>query len=559
MALFMPDNASTRAGGAMLPVSGWSSVCCKDVACWALLLLFALLGCQHSLGAQTAAGMSGRLPSAEKIVDSYLKTIGGKKRIASIRDASYEWEIQLKDRPMGIAKTETKFPASVRMELTFGNGQIVSAANPRSAWTHGLDGKLHTLTDAEAAAARLQASLDASHLLDIKKHNVLARVLSFRNAEASSGYVVEFSLRSGARLRYLFSPTTKLLIGIEDDARKTVIRLEDYRSEGIILEPHRVSINGGTGELTFLLQRASYNTGIADAVFDPPRAAEALDVPALLREVSRNQDQLEHRFTEYSFVQKETAREINSKGEVRKETVKVYEVFPIANREPVMKLISENGVVLSGERATREQKRVEEEFAKAEREKDKNQLRAEKARAERKRKKAAEGKEGDDDDVDISQFLRIHEFVAPRRERFRDRDAVVFDFRPRAGFKPANRQEELISKLVGVAWIDPVDKQVMRLEARLAEGFKMAGGLLVNLRPGAAFVMEQTRMVEGVWLPRMAQINLSVKVLLFGGGDYNQTIEWSDYKHFSGDVSEYKLDAPKTDGPDLDTTKTKKP
>jgi len=92
----------------------------------------------------------------------------------------------------------------------------------------------------------------------------------------------------------------------------------------------------------------------------------------------------------------------------------------------------------------------------------------------------------------------------------------VFDFRPRPGFKPSNRQEDLISKLVGVAWIDPADKQVMRLEGRLAEGFKMAGGLLVNLRPGAAFVMEQTRMVEGVWLPRMAQINLSVKVLLFG-------------------------------------------
>ena len=98
-----------------------------------------------------------------------------------------------------------------------------------------------------------------------------------------------------------------------------------------------------------------------------------------------------------------------------------------------------------------------------------------------------------------------------------------------------------------MVWIDPADKQVMRLEARLAEGFKMAGGLLVNLRPGAAFVMEQTRMAEGVWLPRLAQINLSVKVLLFGGGDYNQTIEWSDYKHFSGDVGDYKLDAPKTD------------
>ena len=69
-------------------------------------------------------------------------------------------------------------------------------------------------------------------------------------------------------------------------------------------------------------------------------------------------------------MQKETGREINSKGEVKKETVKVYEVFPIAHREPVMKLISENGVPLAGERAAKEQKRVEEEFAKAEREQE---------------------------------------------------------------------------------------------------------------------------------------------------------------------------------------------
>jgi hypothetical protein len=82
--------------------------------------------------------------------------------------------------------------------------------------------------------------------------------------------------------------------------------------------------------------------------------------------------------------------------------------------------------------------------------------------------------------VDISSFLRVCEFVSPRHERFRDRDAVVFDFRPRPGFKSGNRQEDLISKLVGVVWIDPEDRQVMRLEARLAEGFKMAGGLLIN-------------------------------------------------------------------------------
>jgi hypothetical protein len=541
------ENAvETRLAVGRLPARHGRAVVC------AVVFVILVGSSAQSLRAQQSSAAPRKLPSAEKVVDSYLKTIGGRKRIATIRDATYEWTIQLKDRTMGLAKTQTKTPSSIRMEMSFGNGRIISAATPRSAWSLGLDGKLHTLTDAEAAAARLEAVLNASHLLDIKKNNVLARVVSLRDVEAGPAYVVEFSLRSGARLRYLFSSTTKLLLAIEDNARKTTTRFEDYRSKGNILEPHRVSINnGGTGDLTFLLQRANYNTGISDSSFDPPRAAETLDVGALLIEVSHNQKLLEKRFTEYSFLQKETAREISSKGEVQKETIKLFEVFPLANREPVTKLISENGIPLAGERAAREQKRVEEEFAKAERDKEKDEQRMQQNRAERERKQAAKGKEGDDD-VDISGFLRVCEFVSPRRERFRDREAVVFDFRPRPGFKSSNRQEDLISKLVGVVWIDPADKQVMRLEARLAEGFKMGGGLLVNLRPGAAFVIEQTRMVEGLWLPRLAQINASVKVLVFGGGDFNKTIEWSDYKHFSGDVGDYKLDVPKTQ---VETTK----
>jgi hypothetical protein len=501
-----------------------------------------------------------KLPSAEKVVDNYLKAIGGKKRVATIRDATYEWAIQLKAAPVGTAKTLIRTPASIRTEITLANGQLTSGANARSAWKRGLVGELQTLTDAEAAAARLQALLDATHLVDLKKSNVLARVIAVKNVGAEPAYVVEFSLRSGARLRYLFSTSSKLLLSIEDGARQTNTRFEDYRTEGNLLEPHRVNVNSPShGELTFLLQRASYNAGLADSVFDPPRGAEALDVVALLREVSRNQDELEQRFTEYSFVQKETNREISSKGELKKETTKVFEVFPIANRAPVMKLISENGVPLAGERATKEQTRAEEEFLKAERDKDKDAQKVAKYRAERDRKKAARVKEGEDDDVEISQFLKVHEFISPRRERFRDRDAVVFDFRVRPGFKSSNRQENLISKLVGVVWIDPADKQVMRLEARLAEGFKMAGGLLVNLRPGAAFMMEQTRVGDRLWLPRTAQINLSVKVLLFGGGDYNQSFEWSDYKHFSGDVGDYKLDAPKTDAPKVDSSTIPKP
>ena len=507
---------------------------------WFLLILLLSVSAAPAALAQKSAALPKKLPSAEKIVDNYLKATGGKKSVAALKDATYDWIIQFDNQPFGTARLQRKAPASERWELTFGNGQIVSATNTRSAWELGLDRKLRTLTGPLSAAAKLRALLDASRLVDFKKSNVLARVVSLGDLGSESAYIVEFSTRSGARLQYYFSVKTSLLTKITGDVRNTRVLFDDYRPERGILEPHRVRMNlDGSGELTLLLHSVKYDTGIDDRVFDPPAATENLDVAALLREVGANQDELENRVAEYAFKQTETDREINSKGELKKETVKVYEVYPLPNREPVEKLISENGVPLSPERAAKEDKRVQEEFAKAEREKEKDEKKVAQRRAEREKKKA----EGDDA-TDISAFLKACEFVSPRRESLGDREAIVFDFRPRLGFKPQTREESLIAKLIGVVWIDPVDKQVIRLEARLAEGFKMAGGLLVSLKPGAALVMEQTRMVQGVWLPKFAQVNLSVKVLLFGGGDYNKTIEWSEYRHFAGDVKEYKLDTP---------------
>src|SRR5260370_6088102 len=282
-----------------------------------------------------------KLPSADKVVNDYLKAIGGKKRIAAIRDATYTWTSQIHGQVTGKWTLLLRAPAARRSETDFGIGEVASAANPRSAWERGPNGEPHTLTGAEGAVAKLQAVLDSGHLVDYKKSNILARVIRVTDSASGPVYVVEFSTRSGAHLDYLFSTKTKLLVGIQDQVRKTVNWFGDYGPEQDILEPHLVQLDQGgvwnletvvrmgSGEkFKLTLQSVSYNSGIAESVFDPPRGAETLDVVALLREVSRNQEEVEKHVTEYSLLQKDTERELDSKGEVKKETVKVCEVFP---------------------------------------------------------------------------------------------------------------------------------------------------------------------------------------------------------------------------------------
>lgn len=502
-----------------------------------LVVLLAAL-CLTGTAAAAVQKAGAKLPSPEKIVREYQKAVGGKKRLAAVKDASYEWVVD-GDATVS-ARTRMQAPASLRTDVVVPQGEINRAASARSAWTRDADGDLRTLTDAEAFGAKLQASLQAGGLVDYKERQILARTVALDQSLDEPAYVVEFSTREGARLSYWFGANSKFILRITDARRGAETIFADYRArEAGLVTPHRMTLRfGATGmPLAFRLREARFNTNLAETIFDPP-SDEAINIPQLLRDVSQNQKELDERVSEYTFTRKQTEREINDRGELKREKIQVHEIYPVRGGGRVLKLVSEDNTPLSGEKIVKEEKRVAEELAKAER--DYQKALEKREQIKRRANETGAGKDGDEEFEGIGAFLRACEFVSPRRETLRDRETIVFDFRPRANFRPRSRGESLISKLIGVVWIDPADKQVMRLEARLADGFKVGGGLLASVRSGSAFAFEQARMADGVWLPRFAQINASVKVLLFAGLSLNATREYSDYKKFNvqtGDAS----------------------
>ncbi|MCA1634214.1 MAG: hypothetical protein LC802_11100 [Acidobacteria bacterium] len=518
-------------------------------------LTLVLVLCIVFAGSNAAARQASKLPAPDKIVGDYVKALGGKKRVTAVRDATYEWTYKRGDNgESGTARTRTKAPASARTDVFTPAGEIGAAANGRSAWARGTDGHLLTLTDSAALSAKLHAMIDATRLVEYKKQGVLARTAGLENIYGQPSVVVEFSSRAGARLRYWFNTETKLLVRMTDDARGLTVRYENWQPRAgspLRLEPHRLLFEERrVWQIMLTLTEARYNEGLSDVLFDPPGDA-SLDIPALLRDLERNQIEVDRRINEYTFTRKVTERELNDRGELKKEKVNVYEVYPFLGAGWIQKHLSENGVPLSAEQAAKEEKRVAEQMLRAERNQPLFEASLAKARARREaeQKKGVEEKH-DGDDVSIKTFLRACELISPRRERFRERDTIVFDFRPRPGFRPKSRGETIVSKLAGIIWIDPAEKQVMRLEARLVEGFRMGGGLVASIKPGAAFAFEQTRLADGVWLPRFSQVNASARVFLFAGMTINETNEFSDYKRFSTKAGEDKLDAPKQEKPE---------
>ena len=148
--------------------------------------------------------------------------------------------------------------------------------------------------------------------------------------------------------------------------------------------------------------------------------------------------------------------------------------------------------------------------------------------------------------ISIAEMLRASTLSNPRRERFRGRDVIVFDFEPNPAFdlKRAKSMLKFFGKMRGAMWIDEKDKQVARVESFLYDSFKIGGGVLAKLNKGASFTVEQERVNNEIWLPSTTDINFSVRVFLVKGIDFNMLTRSYDYRKFETEVKDAKVGNP---------------
>ncbi|MDT7603570.1 MAG: hypothetical protein QOF61_1567 [Acidobacteriota bacterium] len=504
----------------------------------ALNVLFLTLAFALTAAAQKQADAARqKLPAPDKIIGDYAKAVGGKRRLAAISDATYEWTASTADQRDGRATTRTQSPASVYGSVQLAGGETSWGTTPRAAWVRGRDSVVRTLTDERAKLARLRATLEASKLFDYKKLNLSALTVGVETVGTEQAYAVEFRSRDGARVRYLFGATTKLLLAVQDSDSHMLARYDDYPlGQKDMRYPHRVELNlEDLGTVTLTLQSVHYNTSFAASVFDAPKA-EGLDARALIKEVLEKEPATNVKYEEFTYTVKHIERELNEKGETTKETSRVLDIFMTPKGQSVGKLVEENGAPLSAAAAAKQEKQVADYLAAHENDKpDPNQ------------RKGAGGFRIalGDYGFGLDDLLRASEFVSPRREIFKGREAIVFDYRARADFVPKSKNDEILKKIVGLIWIDAADKVVARIEARLTDDFKLGGGLLMNIK-GAGFVFERAHMPDGYWVPRFYHWNANGKGFIFKKMSVYEMTEWSNFKRFKTESGDAKIDAPKS-------------
>jgi len=265
-------------------------------------------------------------------------------------------------------------------------------------------------------------------------------------------------------------------------------------------------------------------------VFDFPKKAQVQlpDLKALFKEIDENQKAIDKIKENYTGTRTEEETEYEHDGKLKKREVTEYTFFYL-NGEEVSTVVKKDGKPLSEAEEKKENERAQkriEELQKRETSKEAKEL-AKEQKAEEK------GKKDDDDEPGIEIFLRVSQFVNPRRERFRGQDVLVFDFEPNPEYKARNLAEKVVQKLAGVVWIDEKAHDVARLEAYFVGDMKFAGGLVANLQKGTSFVMEQAFVNDEVWLPTYQEAHVGVRVLMVKGFKVNEVTRYSGYKRFN--------------------------
>ncbi|CAN5231778.1 hypothetical protein BH20ACI2_BH20ACI2_00240 [soil metagenome] len=482
--------------------------------------------------------VTGQSPS--KVLKQAEKAMGGSKALESVRTVRRSGRItRISDGAEGAYLFQSSQPSLLNISYDLGGFETETGFNGRSGWRRNSRDGLQTLTGKSSVG--LQGAAAFRNNLWLRYKDDKAKLTSGGSSviDGKNVNVLILSTQKGVVIRLFFDTVSGMLIRDEVPMGElmAVTDYGEYRMISGVLQPffERVTLGNDIYEIRHDDIKINVPIGVSEFNF-PILSSEPLPaIETLLQEVQANEDKVEAIIDNYSYVQKNIKRDLGKDGVLREMESETVQLSFYKGRR-ISRLIEKNGRPLNAREqadadkdAARRVEEIEKEIAKED---------AKLLKQDRTGRPSSESRR-----VSIAEVLRASRLLNPRRERFRGRDVIVFDFEPNRDFDMRNAKSMLkfFGKTAGVMWIDEKDKQVARLEAVLFESYKVGGGVLAKLQKGASFTLEKERVNDEVWLPSQADINLSVRVLLVKGISVNQLIRSYNYRVFETEVTDSKV------------------
>jgi hypothetical protein len=98
-----------------------------------------------------------------------------------------------------------------------------------------------------------------------------------------------------------------------------------------------------------------------------------------------------------------------------------------------------------------------------------------------------------------------------------------FLLEPDPDYKPANRLAVTFAHVRATLWVDEAQSQFARIEGDITSDITFVGGIAGKIYHGGHFVMEQSEVAPGVWLPTLYTYDVDGRKFLFGFGVHERT------------------------------------
>ena len=243
------------------------------------------------------------------------------------------------------------------------------------------------------------------------------------------------------------------------------------------------------------------------------------DIRELMKEVQAHQKLVEKERENDTYTSLITTQDLDANGKVTKTESEEDENF-FVNSHLIARTVKKDGKPLGEHEEQKETERVTKLVEKAQ--------------------NTPPGQPIEGQTVSISRLLEIMDVRNPRRENYRGRSTIVFDFIGRKDAKTHGMIEDASKKLQGTIWIDEADRQVAHLEVSFNDNFRVAGGVFATVQKGSNFHFDQAPVGGGVWLPTGGEGAMQARLLVFKSLRQHFVEREYDFKRFSVETEQQK-------------------
>jgi hypothetical protein len=213
----------------------------------------------------------------------------------------------------------------------------------------------------------------------------------------------------------------------------------------------------------------------------------------------------------YTYMERDESRRRDLAGRVRSEDIDISRTV-LVNGVPFEQLVERNGRPPSAEEERKHQERL-----------DKLKRERPEQRAERLRKQEEENT------LLVREVPKAFDFQLVGEEALNSRPAYVLQVKPRPGYQAQGKYGKMFSKVEGRLWIDKQDLGWIKVDVQVIQPFSM-GLFLARVLRGSHIAMEQTRVDEGIWLPKHIEVRAATKIFFLKSLVVERVLSYSEYR-----------------------------